>query len=207
MKNKINLIFLSYVIASSISTQAKDLAEDSWGDFEKSWKEIEEGFDQRFKEMQAQIKLVQDSTSKVLSGTSSPRMDVRLQDDEKAVVATINLGSGDWAKDKGPIEIEVKGNALDGKLQSGNYQVKFSIINGQVLSVSARHDQSKDGGDNKSSQYMQQVHSSYSQSVTLPSRVGNLEKTKAEFKDGKLVLELPKIENTSRVGWRKIEVK
>lgn len=219
MKNKISFIFLSYVITGVASISAKELVVEPWEDFEKSWKEMEASFDQRFQEMQAQIKQAQESAAKALkqadqsvrafSNTVMARPEVKLQEEGSAVLVTINLGSGDWlSKDGNQVDIEAKGKALAGKLQSGSYQLKFTVTDGQALLVSARYDQVKDADEKvKGARYAQQMHSSYSQSVILPCRVDRLEKTKAEFKDGKLILELPKMVDGSKAGWHKIEVK
>jgi HSP20 family molecular chaperone IbpA len=219
MKNKINFIFLSYVITGMIPMSAKELVVEPWEEFEKSWKEMEASFDQRFQEMQAQIKQAQESAAKALkqadqsvkafSSTIVARPEVKLQEDSQVVLVTINLGAGEWlSKDINQVDVEAKGKALVGRLQSGNYQLKFTVTDGQALLVSTRYDQTKDSDDkNKNARYAQQMHSSSSQSVILPCRVDRLEKTKAEFKDGKLLLELPKMVDGSKAGWHKIEVK
>lgn len=127
-------------------------------------------------------------------------------DEKEGVNLIISLPQNDAKSNtNGKVDLQAKGNSLDGTLNCGDYVVKIAVADGQVAQISYKYS-IKEEKQAKSGQSVRHISSVSTQSVVLPTPVDKLEETKAEFRDGKLVLVLPKKQAVAQ-GWRRIEVK
>ena len=144
---------------------------------------------------------------KSFGNQTSLKAGLDVSEEKEVVQVAIKLPkSQDGTTGAEKVDIEAKGNSLEGTLNCGDYTAKIAITDGQVVRISYKYStkeevESKDG--NKS---FKQVSSVSTQSIVLPARVNNLENAKAELSEGRLLLTLPKEAATTR-GWRRIEVK
>jgi hypothetical protein len=201
MNSKVCFIILSYLCATDITAKA-----DIFDDFISS-------FEVEMKSMKLQMHKAKDHAAKALkqaeqsvkhfSSNLALGVDVKLVEDKDSIKAIINLQGAGKAVDKASkVDIEAKGKALDGTLKHGNYNIKFTITDGQIMRISYKYNVNQ-----KDKNFFQQASSTSTESVILPVRVSNLENTKANFSGNKLVLVLPKDISTGRGGWHRIEVK
>ena len=208
MKNKYKFIFLSGFVAANCVAKA-DVFDDMFVGFEEAMVDMKEQLRQTREHAAKALKKAEQSVKR-FSSTLARGLDVKLKEEKDTVEAIIDLNLGkDSAKSDGQVDIKAKGKALDGALKHGDHDVKFFVTDGQILRVSYKQGLTKEGGSgkDKDDKYYYQSSSSYTQSAMLPTHVHHLEDTKAIFKDGKLVLSMPKKDSLSKRGWRKIEVK
>lgn len=208
MKNKYKFIFLSGFVAANCVAKA-DVFDDMFVGFEEAIVDMKEQLRQTREHATKALKKAEQSV-KSFSGSLSLGLDVKLKEEKDHVEAVIdlNLGKDSTKADDSQVDIKAKGRALDGVLKYGDHDVKFFVTDGQILRVSYKYNSTKEGnGKDKDDKYYYQSSSSHTQSAMLPTHVHHLEDTKAVFRDGKLVLSMPKKDSLSKRGWRKIEVK
>lgn len=144
---------------------------------------------------------------KSFSDQISPRtVSLDVFDEKDGVHLVITLPQGiHQANIVGKVDLQAKSNSLDGTLNYGDYVVKIAVADGQVAQISYKYSVKEEKQD-KNGQAFRHISSVSTQSVVLPTPVDKLEDTKAEFREGKLILILPKKQAVAQ-GWRRIEVK
>jgi HSP20 family molecular chaperone IbpA len=218
MHNKVKfIIFLSYFaslnvcfganynfdeIESFVGRTMENMEKASMETIESAKKQLEELKKHMAKELQQTEQSIKGFTDQI-----NLKVGLDVLDEKDGVHVIVKLPKKTQqsnAVDK-KIELEAKGNSLDGTLNYNGITVKIAIADGQVAQISYKYsiqDEKKDA-NGKSFKHVSSVST---QSIVLPTPVDNLENTKAEFRDGKLILILPKKQAVAR-GWRRIEVK
>lgn len=126
---------------------------------------------------------------------------IQVKEDDKTITILIKLPESEEQYKN--ISVEANEDNLEGVLEHNKYKLAFKVIDGGFLNVTMSYNELKEENkeDKKShSSFM----GSFSQGLTLPSSVANLEQAEISREEGTLKLVLPK--QQVRKGWKKIEV-
>lgn len=188
-------------IESFVGRTMETMEKASMETIERAKEQLEDLKKHMAKELQQTEQSIKDFTDQI---NTKVMLDVLEEKDGVSVAITLPKKSLQSNLSE-EVKLQAKGNSLDGTINYGNYTLKVAIADGQVAQISYSYN-SQDEKQNSRGFYFRQASSVCTQSVVLPTPVDNLENTKADFRDGKLRLMLPKKQAIAR-GWCRIEVK
>lgn len=123
---------------------------------------------------------------------SDNKLDVSIEAEGENVVLSLAIAQ----VDEDTVSVEVEGKTLTGEFKAGNKKIEIEVKD-SVLRVSETCSvEKKVSGDEDSA--VQSFASASTQIMSLPHRVGDLDSTKVELKDGMLVLAMPKFAEPKR---------
>jgi hypothetical protein len=209
-----NIVFSTMLLLSTLFSDSNAYGknfgiENFWQEMDVAMKNMRASFEQTSSIIDTTFQESTDSKNKKLHPIKTSMIDsVNINQDDNYVIIKITLSTNAATPEN--FSIRTHESNLDGSMKVSEYIITFTVNqNGRMFGLETKFEQSKNKNktEKESQHSFSSIISNTSSWQTLPSRVINLENTKADYDDTLkiLTLNLPKQEDP-RKSWKQIPV-